>query len=153
MDRGWWRRWRILLNEMTSQADREMLQQLYAYHLALISNSGLTKDSFKSTQKSARENFEEIIATMRPWTGRSIEERLSQEQDQIKEDWKYYFGWDMDNPSEVSAYIKEREEVAKQHAEEEARKATENFEGEARMLATQKRVRERRARVYHSGRK
>jgi hypothetical protein len=151
LDRGWWRRWRILLNEMTSQADKELIEHLYSYHLALVSNSGLTEDSFKSTQKSARNNFEELMSAARPWTGRSVEERLDQESDQIKEDWKYFFGWDMDNPGEVSAYIKEREEMAKKHAEEEARKVSEEFEGETRMIATQERVRKRRAKAYRSG--
>jgi len=150
LDQGWWRRWRILLNEMTSQADKELLEQLYSYHLALISNSGLTQDSFKSTQKSARDNFEGLMSAARPWTGHSVEDRLGLEREQIKEDWKYFFGWDMDDPSKVSAYVKEREKMAKEFAEEEARKDSEEFKGENDMLATQERVRQRRARSYRS---
>jgi len=153
LDRGWWRRWRILLNEMTSQADKELLEQLYSYHLALISNSGLTEDSFKSTQKSARDNFEELMASARPWTGRSIDERLGPERDQIKEDWEYFFGWDMDDPVEVSAYVKEKEKMAKEYAEEEARKASGEDDEQARMKAIQERVRQRRVRTYRSSAK
>ena len=153
MDRGWWRRWRILLNALSSQEDRELLDKLYSYHLALVSNSGLTQDSFKSTQKSAKDNFEEISVSMRPWTGRSAEEKLSQEKEQIEADWKYYFGWDMNDPDEVDKYVKKREEIAKEHVEAEAQRVSENFEGETKMIATKERVRQRRASAYQSSRK
>ena len=90
---------------------------------------------------------------MRSWTGRSAEERLSQEKEQIEADWKYYFGWDMNDPDEVTKYVKKREEIIKERIESETRKASENFEGETKMLATQERVRQRRARAYQASRK
>tara|TARA_B100001750_G_C15421785_1_gene553351 strand:+ start:449 stop:865 length:417 start_codon:yes stop_codon:yes gene_type:complete len=138
---------------MSSQEDRELLDKLYSYHLALVSNSGLTQDSFKSTQKSARDNFEELTASMRPWAGRNAQERLGQEKEQLAADWKYYFGWDMTDKKKVAEYAEKRNEAAKEYAEAGTRKVSERFEGAAKMLDTRERVRQRRARAYRNSRK
>ena len=91
MDYKWWRRWRMLLNEMTAQSDRVLIEHLYSYHLALVSNSGLTDDSFKSIQASARENFEELINVLRPWATKAT---FSNPKDELISGWKQVWGED-----------------------------------------------------------
>jgi hypothetical protein len=146
MDRRWWLRWRLLLNEMTAQEDCNLMRELYSYHLALVSNSGLTDDSFKSTQKTAKGNFEDIINSMRPWLG-TKEDRLDGEADQMKEDWKHFFGWDLDDPEAVKTWHDHIEEMTERglHPEREEVLAEEE---QQRFAAAIERVKERRARAH-----
>ena len=150
LDRRWWRRWRMLINEMATQSDKELLHQLYLYHLALVSNSGLTEESFKSTQQSARDNFEEFVAKVRPWLGRSKEERSKQEGEQFKEDWKQVFGWDLDDREAYDEWEKGMRELERKGAEHSANIGREEYEREKRFTDAKERIRERRARAYRS---
>jgi len=150
LDRKWWLRWRILLNEMMTQEDRAIMEQLYSYHLALVSNSGLTEDSFKSTQASARENFEEIVGANRPWIGRTKEERFTTETDQMKIDWKKFFGWDLDDPVALESWREDMKQLMEDAEENTERVNTEAIEREQRIVDAQERVRERRAKAYRN---
>ena len=150
LDRRWWRRWRMLINEMATQADKELLHQLYLYHLALVSNSGLTEESFKSTQQSARDNFEEFVAKVRPWLGRSKEERSKQEGEQFKEDWKQVFGWDLDDKEAYDEWEKDMRELERKGDEHSANIEQEAYDREKRFTDAKERIRERRARAYRS---
>ena len=150
MDRRWWRRWRMLINEMATQSDKELLHQLYLYHLALVSNSGLTEESFKSTQQSARDNFEEFVAKVRPWLGRSKEERSKQEGEQMKEDWKEVFGWDLDDKEAYDSWEKKMRELEEKGSNYQNELAQEQEDREKRFRDAKERIRERRARTYRS---
>lgn len=152
VDRRWWRRWRILVNEMTTQSDKELLNQLYLYHLALVSNSGLTEESFKSTQQSARENFNEFAAKIRPWLGRTAEERGKTENEQMKEDWKLVFGWDIDNEEEYDSWKSAMQELKDKGANYANEVQMEQVEREKKFSDARERIRERRARAYRSNR-
>lgn len=66
-DAGWWRRCNILLDEQARVDDEGLLAQAYRYHLALMSNSALTDDSFNRAKKSALESFTEIFNLAHPW--------------------------------------------------------------------------------------
>lgn len=148
MDRGWWMRWRLLLNEMMSQEDRTLMEHLYSYHLALVSNSGLTEESFKSTQKSARENFEEITGELRPWAGRTKGERSGREKDQMSEDWKEFFGWDMNDPQQLESWRKEMKELMEKGDAHADTTAMVGSSVDQHIEATKERIRQRRASAY-----
>ena len=135
---------------MATQSDKELLHQLYLYHLALVSNSGLTEESFKSTQQSARDNFEEFVAKVRPWLGRSKEERSKQEGEQFKEDWKQVFGWDLDDKEAYDEWEKSMRELERKGAEHSANIEQEAYDREKRFTDARERIRERRARAYRS---
>lgn len=150
LDRRWWRRWRMLINEMATQSDKELLHQLYLYHLALVSNSGLTEESFKSTQQSARDNFEEFVAKVRPWLGRSREERGKTEGEQMKEDWKQVFGWDLDDKEAYDKWEKGMRALEEKGAQHSVNVMQEAHDREQRFTDAKERIRERRARAYRS---
>ena len=148
MDRKWWQRWRILVNEMTSQADKELLEHLYAYHLALVSNSGLSEDSFKSTQDRARENFDDLVGTLRPWAGRTKTDRHQHEYEQFKADWQRLVGWDVSDPKLVKEW---EEDVKVSVAEAKLKREKESqaeIDREDNFVRAKERVRERRAKIY-----
>lgn len=122
------------------------MRELYSYHLALVSNSGLTDDSFKSTQKTAKGNFEDIINSMRPWSG-TKEDRLDGEVDQMKEDWKRFFDWDLDDPEAVKTWHDQIEEMTERGLHPEREEVLAEKE-QQRFAAAKERVKERRARAH-----
>lgn len=148
MDRKWWQRWRILVNEMTSQADKELLEHLYAYHLALVSNSGLSEDSFKSTQDSARENFDDLVGTLRPWVGRTKTDRHQNEYEQFKANWQRLVGWDVSDPKLLKEWQENAKSLAAKAELKRENEAQAEIDREANFVRAKERVRERRARIY-----
>jgi hypothetical protein len=151
VDRKWWRRWRLLLNEMMSQEDRDLMEHLYSYHLALVSNSGLTEDSFKSTQQSARDNFEDIAGGLRPWIGKTKEDRALSAKEEMKEDWKNFFGWDLDDPEAYETWKKEMGELKEEAAGAADRRNAGPEEEMQRLEDARERIRERRAAARRNG--
>ncbi len=145
MDYRWWRRWRILLNEMTTQSDRELMEHLYSYHLALVSNSGLTEDSFKSVQGSAKENFEELMNVSRPWA-RSTE-RFRNIRDELVSGWKEAFDEDLDDPEVMDAWKKDMEELSTSVEKYRSQESEQEIQ-ERKLERASKRVSERRARTF-----
>ena len=144
-EKSWWRRWRVLVTGMSSLDTTELLKPLFDYQLALVANSGLTEDSFKKAQESARDNFETIVGAMRPWEGRNKEERLSGDIDQYKKDWQEIFGWDLDDEEQLTEYWEKRNK-AEARLGLEAEQATQEEEDRARRFReAQERVKQRRS--------
>jgi len=147
MDYKWWRRWRILLNEMTTQSDRALIEHLYSYHLALVSNSGLTENSFKSVQESAKENFEELLNASRPWSKSTG--RFDNVREELVQGWKEVWGEDLDDPKVMEAWKKDIGKLVKEVDEHKNRPESEIQDTpERRLEIARERVRERRARTF-----
>lgn len=148
LDRRWWRRWRILVTEMASQDNATLRKSLYDYHLALVANSGLTDDSFKQMQTSAREDFEELISSVRPWESSSKDSRNDGIVEEFRRDWKEFAGWDLDDKE---ALAKWEEDYKKGMDEQQARhdtEAREEQEKDNKLEAHRKRTRDRKQRRY-----
>ena len=147
LDRRWWRKWRILVTEMSQEDDAKLKNKLYDYHLALVANSGLTEDSFKSVQESARNTFEEIIGTIRPWEGRSADQRAQTERDQFRDTFLALGGPDIDDEAAMKDYWEEynKMEGAGRKIRLEAEAAKEALP--VSIAAGRKRVEERRAKA------
>jgi len=47
----------MLLNGLAREDDQQLHRGVLDYHLALVANSGLTEDSFKTAQENARNAF------------------------------------------------------------------------------------------------
>lgn len=124
------------------------MEHLYSYHLALVSNSGLTDDSFKSTQESARSNFKDISSSLRPWRDEAKEAYA--ERDQINEDWKKFFGWDMEDPVALKKWQDEMAALSKEADETVNRRNAGPEEVNALLAEAKERVRERRAKAYRN---
>lgn len=140
----------MLVSEVATKDDAELLRDLYTYHLALVANSGLSEDSFKSVQESARTNLDQLIAVRRPWEEVEKTDRVSSEVSQFKEDFKRLFDIDLNDEEQKEKYYKELEQAIvgqKEHEHEEA-----SSEGvQARKIEeAAKRVEERRRRAHKS---
>jgi len=123
----------------------DLLKPLFDYQLALVANSGLTEDSFKKAQESARDNFENIVGAMRPWEGRTKEERLDSDIDQYKKDWQEIFGWDLDDEDQAAEYWEKRKKAETHYEQESERAIQEEAERAKRFTDAQERVKQRRS--------
>jgi len=97
----------MLVSEVEHKDNSELLRDLYTYHLALVANSGLSDDSFKSVQESARDNLDRIISELRPWDAKDKTDRISDEVSQFKEDFKGFFDIDLDDEDQKKEYYEE----------------------------------------------
>ena len=144
-DKSWWRRWRVLVTGMSELDTIDLLKPLFDYQLALVANSGLTEDSFKQAQESARDNFENIVGAMRPWEGRTKEERVESDIAQYKEDWKHFFGWELDDEEQVAEYWEKRKKAETQLEQKSEQEAQAEEERAKRFKDAQERVKRRRS--------
>jgi hypothetical protein len=98
LDPDWWRRYNIMIAGMSRDDDFDLQTKVMDFHLALVSNSGLTEDSFKSSQANARETFYDIIAVTRPWEMGSKDQRQEKLLNDSYDAYKAAFGEDLRDP-------------------------------------------------------
>ena len=116
----------------------------------MVANSGLTEDSFKQIQESARGDFENLISAVRPWEGRNKERRLDSAIEEFRRDWKEFAGWDLDDKEALAKWEKETEANYAKHDAEQERIAEEEATRESRLEEGRQRVEERRRRAHDS---
>lgn len=87
-DVRWWRRANLLIDGMARDDDLEIVKASYGFHLALVANSQLTEDSWKSAKTSALEMFNEIVNVVHPWGSRTTEQRRAEEADGLRSLYK-----------------------------------------------------------------
>lgn len=147
----WWKRWRYLVRTLDEQSYEKLLGEMFKFQLALVSNPRISSDDFGSTQREAKEIFSDIEGCLRPWLGRSREERKQQESQTFSEQWQAIAGFD---PSDKLAVAKWSEEISKvTQAKVEARLNTEQEE-QKRQEAFHRKVEEiRLKRLNQQGRK
>lgn len=92
LDIGWWRRVNILRNALQDADDLEMLKAAYAFPLALLGNSSLTPESFKGAQTTAKENFNEILNSLRPWDAKTSDTARHDQIDELVTNYKKMVG-------------------------------------------------------------
>lgn len=79
LDSKWWRHLRVCSEALERQGRATLLSAALQHHLALVSNSGLTEESFEKSQEAAKEGYYNLVGAVRPWEGRSYVERQQQE--------------------------------------------------------------------------
>jgi|TARA_R110002051_G_scaffold69032_1_gene124260 phosphotransacetylase len=136
----------MLISEMVTEGNSKLLRDLYSYHLALVANSGISEDSFKSVQDSARQNLDQIIAASRPWEQHEKEDKITTDIAEFREDMRRIFDIDLDNEEEYAAYMEESEQFDAQNAEL-AEEEDEETVG-AMIAKREEAVKERRRRSY-----
>ena len=86
---------------MKGVADEDNIQiqrAAFEHHLALMGNSGLTENSFKSVQTRANEDFWNFVSVMRPWEG-DAGSRKQKETEDLRSSWFRAFNVDPNDPS------------------------------------------------------
>lgn len=139
---------------MLSEEDRDLTGHLYSYHLALVSNAGLSEESFKKVQEDARETYEDLSNEIRPWLGKTAEERAEektgQDKDQMKEQWQEFFGWDLDDPVAFKEWQEDMAKTVKEAGENLNRRNADPDDQQQRLREAIERVHERRAKAHRN---
>ena len=156
LDPDWWKYCRLIFQGIVWDDDRVLQDAIYRFHLSLVSNSGLTEESFAEAQKNAQNGFYDVVGLLRPWAGVSAAERQTQEVDTLKKAYEEAFGRSLDDPE----FIKQEEEaVARWRADRaQQRDSFESEEDRVRRLRAESKERirklhdERLERIKRQGR-
>jgi hypothetical protein len=116
-DAGWWRRTNVLLDELASREDADLLAEAYQYHLALMGNSALTDDSFNRAKKSALETFTEIFNLAHPWETTSLRQMRQQQLGKLTDSYRRVFGGDPSDPTFRARLEADVAETMRKHRE------------------------------------
>lgn len=100
----WWKRWRYLTQSMEDQIQTQLVEAVYKYQLALMSNSMLSADNFTKVQKEARNLFEKLEDNLKPWLSNLRVDREKEESDKFKADWKRLVGFDPTDKKAVAEW-------------------------------------------------
>jgi len=84
------------------------IRAAFDYQRSLVGNSGLTEESFKDVQKTARGLFQEVINTVSPWASKSVEDAHAAEMNNLLDSYRKYVG-DPDDPEFQARLMKDRE--------------------------------------------
>ena len=104
----WWTRWKYLIRAMEESSREKLLHHAYEFQLALVSSSKLSSEDFSKLQKECKELFADLEGSLRPWLGRSSEDRHTKDVGSFKEQWKALMGFD---PDDLEAKAKWEKEV------------------------------------------
>jgi hypothetical protein len=104
----------------------DLLQRAYEYQLALVSNSRISPEDFTKVQREAKDVFSDIEGSLRPWLGKTKEDRKTRETQEFKEQWEAIAGF---NPDDKEALDRWSQEI-KQHTSAAQRKRMETEQAE-----------------------
>lgn len=108
----WWTRWKYLIRAMEESSREKLLHHAYEFQLALVSSSKLSSEDFSKLQKECKELFADLEGSLRPWLGRSSEDRHTRDVVSFKEQWKALMGFDPDDLEAKAKWEKEIGEAA-----------------------------------------
>jgi hypothetical protein len=108
----WWTRWKYLIRAMEETSREKLLHHAYEFQLALVSSSKLSSEDFSKLQKECKELFADLEGSLRPWLGRSSEDRHTKDVVNFKEQWKAMMGFDPDDLEAKAKWEKEIVEAA-----------------------------------------
>lgn len=108
----WWARWKYLIRAMEESSREKLLHHAYEFQLALVSSSKLSSEDFSKLQKECKELFADLEGSLRPWLGRSSEDRHTKDVVSFKEQWKALMGFDPDDLEAKAKWEKEIGETA-----------------------------------------
>lgn len=111
LDVSWWRRANILIRGMARDDELTTIRAAFDYQRSLVGNSGLTDESFKETQKTARALFREVINTVSPWAAKSEKQAHSEHMNSLLEAYKKLVG-DPDDPEFRAKLLHDRQLLA-----------------------------------------
>ena len=137
LDPTWWKHWRYLVRAMDDATHEALYQRAYEFQLALVSNSRISSEDFTRVQKDAKELFGDMEGHLRPWLGRTKDERVGKELETFREQWKALAGFDPQDREAVTAWGEELSKVTKaatmahESAEREARELLDSFQTRA----------------------
>ena len=97
---------------MEESSREKLLHHAYEFQLALVSSSKLSSEDFSKLQKECKQLFADLEGSLRPWLGRSSEDRHTKDVVSFKEQWKALMGFDPDDLEAKAKWEKEIGETA-----------------------------------------
>lgn len=82
-DNKWRLRHRLILHEVSRQADAQLLQEIHGHWLAYVSRSHLEPDSWDFVKKKADEALTAINASVYPWAAGNEKAETARSEDTI----------------------------------------------------------------------
>jgi hypothetical protein len=73
-DNWWWKRFRLILDEVGRKNNQEALNAQHQHWLALVAHSRLTEESWDSAKQSAGEALNGLLRGYFPWRAKEIGE-------------------------------------------------------------------------------
>lgn len=92
LDIGWWRSTNAKVSAMARLDEIEGIKAAYDYQRSLVGNGGLTGDSFKEAQKTARDLFGKLVDALSPWASKNAESFKEQEINSLIDTYKKIIG-------------------------------------------------------------
>ena len=132
------------MSELADQDDIKVLTELLKFHLACVSNSGLSEDSFKSAQDSAKEIYEEIKGIYKPWNTVKAKVKTLTEDESTREAWKHFFGYEMGDEEGERKWREELDRATEEYEKKEKEAAQAAIDEEQEIARRRKAVAERR---------
>ena len=142
----WWKHWRYLVRAMDESAHEKLLQNAYKFQLALVSNSRISAEDFSRVQREAKELFSDIEGSLRPWLGRTQEDRTRNQYDEFKEQWKAFGGFDLDDPEAKAQWEEKLEAQTRSLGEAQRAKQQTEYDAQVNLQARMEEVRKKRLR-------
>ena len=147
----WWKRWRYLIGGMENETQTQLIELVYKYQLALMSNSTLSANDFSGVQKEARSLFSSIENETKPWAVRTEADKVEQTRKEFKENWKRLIGFDLEDKEAVTKWENDIAQVLQEKTKTQQEKAAAE---QAHTESFAKRVEEiRQRRLKQQGRK
>ena len=86
-----------MIKAMSDVEHGELLQRAFDFELALVSSSRISGEDFSAVRREAKEVFKDIEGQMRPWLGRTKQDRQVRESQEFKEHWEAISGFNPDD--------------------------------------------------------
>jgi len=103
----WWQMWRYQIKHLTNEDNHRLTQLRFNCYLAYVSSSRISSEAFNKKQKEIISLYEDMRGELRPWLGRTAEERHVSEYAQFREDWKRVTGFDPEDKEAMAVWENE----------------------------------------------
>ena len=147
----WWKHWRFLIRAMDDAEYGDLLKRAYEFQLALVSNPRISAEDFTATQREAKEIFRDIEGALRPWLGRTKEDRKEEETKTFKEQWEELAGWSIDDKAALDDWAQEIKKHTEAKQQERLKVEQDEMSRQGSFQAKIKAVRQKR--LKQQGRK
>jgi Na+-transporting NADH:ubiquinone oxidoreductase subunit NqrC len=113
----WWRHCRVLLTALRDEIGIEVQRASFDFHRSLISNSGLSEESFTRVQRRCSNDFYDLVGVLEPWRGINSANIQQYQLDRSRQEYIAAFGVD---PSTQEFKEQEQQDLAKWRADRDA---------------------------------
>lgn len=119
-DIRWWRRSTAVVRSMHRDDGLAVVRAALDYQLAMLSNGGVTEETFRGARDGAYESFNDVVNIVQPWAANTTEELKKQGINELLAAYKETFG-DPNDPEfqrKLAEGLAEWKRLSDRHQEE-----------------------------------